>query len=875
MPEADANLSAPDAPSVQFDADLVLLTGMHRSGTSFLAKRLADAGLAFPGDLLPANEDNPEGYWEARDVVQLNNQILKSIGSDWRDHRAILDHIMEQLVADFTPAAAACLSALSQQVTQRPIVIKDPRLCRLLPIWSAAAEQLRWRTLTAATVRNAEGVARSLFRRNSDPKFRPAAVANPTKAYLLWARYMLDLAKHGQGHHLTLVPFSQVGAFDWSQLTKLPNDITLPQNEAAQIETRSLPDLCNDVFERFMTGASEQRLPLLQAQRQHLDQTLDAGTEDPAALDGPDLSQIATRFTTDAPAPSARRIGFVSGVPGSKGHIYRIENRIESLIGDDWSTFRIDPEREDVQASIEACDVLYVFRAEMDEGLNTLYLAAQRRGVPIIYDIDDLIFDPDFMRPEFFRYLGTLSADKQAEWRLRCEAYQKALQRADGAVFPTHALAEYGRKFCPNVHVVPNGLSHARIRTATKLPAVERDDLVIGYASGTATHDHDFEVVAPVLAEIMTAHPEVKLVLQGPVSGRGIELLSGLSDRIERRDLVPFDQLPAALQAFDINIAPLEIDNPFCQSKSQLKYFEAALVGVPSVVSATRCFADSIENGVTGYLASTHEDWRAYLSHLVRDADFRARMGEQAKEHALKDFAPERQKRLFKQAVQTVIDTAEANAPRRSTESGFSLMEVLVSLAIASLVSMLIFGSLRQQYQLIDRVQDASSEALDRQARWRLMSNILRNTSPAWPESEVEKFVGGPLQMSGVSGEAIFGDTAALQQYTVRLIQIGQVRTINLETEEGVWEIGTVPETATFSYYGHDGVWHATWPPQRPAPRTIAEMEVHAALGVLPALIKIESETETMSENWVFSIYNTDALGVRAIDLVGDLNPDF
>ncbi|MCA8893465.1 MAG: hypothetical protein KDA56_17015, partial [Hyphomonas sp.] len=61
-----------------------ILTGMHRSGTSFLAKRLVSEGVVFPGPHLPANEDNPEGYWEASDVVALNNRILSAAGLDWR-----------------------------------------------------------------------------------------------------------------------------------------------------------------------------------------------------------------------------------------------------------------------------------------------------------------------------------------------------------------------------------------------------------------------------------------------------------------------------------------------------------------------------------------------------------------------------------------------------------------------------------------------------------------------------------------------------------------------------------------------------------------------------------------------------------------------
>ena len=64
-----------------------------------------------------------------------------------------------------------------------------------------------------------------------------------------------------------------------------------------------------------------------------------------------------------------------------------------------------------------------------------------------------------------------------------------------------------------------------------------------------------------------------------------------------------------------------------------------------------------------------------------------------------------------------------------------------MALAIAALVSMLIFGSLRQQYQLIDRVQGASATSLDLQARSRLLSNVINNTIPAWAEAEDEAMV--------------------------------------------------------------------------------------------------------------------------------------
>ncbi|MEL6665103.1 MAG: glycosyltransferase [Pseudomonadota bacterium] len=855
--------------SVFDEADIVFLTGMHRSGTSFLAKRLHDTGLSFPGDLLPANADNPEGYWEAREVVRLNNRMLESIGSNWRDHGPISNVQMERLIESFSDEAGRILNDVRASAGQSCFAIKDPRLCRLLPVWQEAAISLGMRTKLIATIRAPSEVVQSLFRRTHIPKFAPAAVANPTKAILLWLRYNLDLDAHSQGKDYNLIDFEDLRDFSLSLLST-PRQI-LEKRPLSTVTPRGLSDFASLVHTALSSGETTLKQPLLEQARAYLLQPSNR-----CELDGPSFGKCGDQDFGPAPSNRPIRIGFLSGSPDSKGHIYRIENRIGSLIGENWITFRIEPDKHRIEDIVESCDVLFVFRKEMDSWLDQLYQACLERYVTVIFDIDDLVFDPDKMDPAYLRFLTKLEPAARSEWTERSLKYKEALQRAHAVFVPTAPLAESARTFNLNVFVVPNGLSEARVRQARTKTAPEGEGLVIGYASGTATHDRDFETVAPVLADILAGNSHVTLLVQGPVSGTGLDLLSAYEAQVRCVERVPFHDLPDALHAYDINIAPLERGNPFCEGKSELKYFEAALVSVPSVVSKTKSFEAAVQHGETSYLADNPEDWKQALQTLISNRELRLDMGARAQEHVLEAYAPPAQRKTFMQAIRDARNIKPDTQDRgQIAEAGFSLIEILVALAIASLISMLIFGSLQQQYRLIDRVQNASADTLDFHARSRLLSNVIANTVPAWPESEEDMFAGDAAAISGMTGEAIFGDQLSLQPYSVTLVEVAEIRIVTLQTNEGVWELGELPRDAELQYYGHDGQWYPQWPPELPEPKSLEEIAEQAAIGNLPALIRIFSETETISENWVFSVYSTDGLGLRSRDFVGPVGSDF
>ena len=113
----------------------ILIFGMHRSGTSAVARLLNTMGAYFApeGFSTGANEENPKGFWERRDVRMLNDQLLHAAKADW--HRLgnfSLEAIPELTLAMFRREAAKIILSMD---ARRPWFIKEPRLCVLAPLW--------------------------------------------------------------------------------------------------------------------------------------------------------------------------------------------------------------------------------------------------------------------------------------------------------------------------------------------------------------------------------------------------------------------------------------------------------------------------------------------------------------------------------------------------------------------------------------------------------------------------------------------------------------------------------------------------------------------------------------------------------------------
>ena len=380
-----------------------------------------------------------------------------------------------------------------------------------------------------------------------------------------------------------------------------------------------------------------------------------------------------------APLPAQERavnghVLFVSGEPATPGHRYRVVRWAEAAerAGATTRVISCDEIVENLH-EVRFADLVFLWRVAWDDDVARLLDLARESATPVVFDTDDLMFDPTLAKSEVIDGIRSQGFDEE-EVAAFFGRVQHVLARADYCTAPTPFLVQRMRLHDKVGFVLPNGFDEEvleRSRLAVRRRRQQPDDglVRIGYATGTRTHQKDFAQCAPALAEVLRAHPQARLVAFTHGDDPVLDLeefpeFRGLEAQVEWRQLVPLEALPDELARFDICIAPLEAGNPFCEAKSELKFFEAALVDTPTVASPTEPFRRAIRHGVTGFLASDFEGWRSALTRLVEDAGLRRRMACAAQWEALVDYGPERRVEAFLSVMEQVL-----LSPRRAARA--------------------------------------------------------------------------------------------------------------------------------------------------------------------------------------------------------------
>lgn len=165
---------------------LLAITGMHRSGTSLLARtvNLLGVSLGDTGGLIPAGGSNVAGYWEPAEITRINDDILARMGGAW-DIPPVLSHgwDADPRASELLSHAQEVIGALrAHDVTSTWFGYKDPRASLLLPFWSRVQQPDR----CIMAIRDPRAVAGSLAARDG--------IDEEWSAYL-WMRYVCSVTK--------------------------------------------------------------------------------------------------------------------------------------------------------------------------------------------------------------------------------------------------------------------------------------------------------------------------------------------------------------------------------------------------------------------------------------------------------------------------------------------------------------------------------------------------------------------------------------------------------------------------------------------------------------------------------------------------------
>ncbi|GGY82411.1 hypothetical protein GCM10011613_28990 [Cellvibrio zantedeschiae] len=200
---------------------LIVVIGMHRTGTSLITRGLQVMGVNLGDNLLPAMADvNAKGFWEDADINAFNIEMLHAINSEWDYLTPITEANIQQLQQQgFFLRAVEILRDKTAQA--RIFGLKDPRIAKLLPFWDQVFTHCQFDVSYLLTIRHPLSVVKSLQKRDG-------FVAE--KAYLLWFTHVITALTFSNKENLSLVDYDFFMQNSASELARLAKEIDLPIN---------------------------------------------------------------------------------------------------------------------------------------------------------------------------------------------------------------------------------------------------------------------------------------------------------------------------------------------------------------------------------------------------------------------------------------------------------------------------------------------------------------------------------------------------------------------------------------------------------------------------------------------------------------------
>ena len=348
------------------------------------------------------------------------------------------------------------------------------------------------------------------------------------------------------------------------------------------------------------------------------------------------------------------KVAIVANLDLPQCKFYRVDQKIELLesIGYRVSLFSHNESFETFYQELEEYEAVIFYRVPSFPDVVDAINATNIEGIPSIYEVDDLIFDENEFPPPYSTYAKQITEDQYNRLCVDVPLVSDAMRRCTHGIASTQYLADYMSSYVKTgeVSVLRNGLSSVHMSSVSKANTGARDDSVtIFYGSGTKAHKEEFhQILEPVFIRLKQKHgARVKFVLVGSYDRTGALKELGdsvvIADQIE--NISQFWDL--MVQCADINLsilAPTAVTN----SKSEIKWLEAGMFGIPSVVSTTSAYQECTSDGEDIFLCDTQDEFFEKIDLLVVDHERRKQIGESASKSVLSKYSVDKQAQIMK-----------------------------------------------------------------------------------------------------------------------------------------------------------------------------------------------------------------------------------
>ena len=367
---------------------------------------------------------------------------------------------------------------------------------------------------------------------------------------------------------------------------------------------------------------------------------------------------IAERRTFGGDPPL--RIGLVAlgqrrEAPGSV-HVRSLRPLSHPAIHGDLATHLVTV--DDLVDGRVTVDLAMVQRTAVPQDrVDDLLRVLDERGLPLVVEVDDLLFDPELL------------PDGDEDWDQHVHALRALLKAADLVTVSTATVAEAARNLNDAVEIVANHLDERLWFADLEAPDVSEDpDAPVRlFYMGSKTHDADLESIRPILEGLRERLDRpVELDVVGGTTGHAdwfhrIQVPRGNANYPEFARW-----LATVAPGHAVALAPL-VDTPFTRAKSDLKWLEYTALGLPGVYSDVPAYG-SVRDDVTGLVvADDPVEWIEAVARLIEDPAFATSLVDNARREILADRILDRRVRQRIPLYQGVIDAREGQGTNHTS----------------------------------------------------------------------------------------------------------------------------------------------------------------------------------------------------------------